>query len=369
MKKMKKLVAVLLSVITMMTAVFAGTVSVSAASNPYGEWQTIGGVTTRRCTWYAWKLAYERTGVALPGLGNGGQWYDNAKKYGYSVGSAAVANCIAVWTDNGYGHVGYVESVSNGKMRVLEGGRSDKAYDGSGGIGTATLDARVGSLRNKNTQRLQGFIYLKQVYNVSYESLGIQFVNNTNAKLTAYIKNPSRQKISQVGAFIWDNNGNLIKNHIETCNLTYTRFQQGFDVQKEGGITLKSGTNYTCQFYAISGGKVTYSEKKAFRTTGQPPLVMGKSKITSLKSNGGGKMTVYWNKLSQAAGYQVRIATNSSFKNAYTYNSSAAYNGVEFSKLIRGFKYYVQVRAYWNVNGTKKYNAWSSTSSVRVKIL
>lgn len=161
MKKMKKLVAVLLSVITMMTAVFAGTVSVSAASNPYGEWQTIGGVTTRRCTWYAWKLAYERTGVALPGLGNGGQWYDNAKKYGYSVGSAAVANCIAVWTDNGYGHVGYVESVSNGKMRVLEGGRSDKAYDGSGGIGTATLDARVGSLRNKKYAETAG-LYLSE---------------------------------------------------------------------------------------------------------------------------------------------------------------------------------------------------------------
>ncbi len=80
------------------------------------------------CTWYAWKMAYERTGVALPGLGNGGEWYDNARNHGYSVGTTAVAaNCIAVWTDSGFGHVGFVESVSNGRMHVLEGGRTDIA--------------------------------------------------------------------------------------------------------------------------------------------------------------------------------------------------------------------------------------------------
>jgi len=149
----KKMAIVLMFVLQML---LANTITADAASNPYPEWQTIGGITNRRCTWYAWKMAYERTGVALPGLGNGGEWYDNARNHGYSVGTTAVANCIAVWTDSGFGHVGFVESVSNGRMHVLEGGRTDIA----GGIGTINLSATVGTKRNDNTQTLKGFIYL-----------------------------------------------------------------------------------------------------------------------------------------------------------------------------------------------------------------
>lgn len=368
MKKSKKLLGILLCVITIFTSVFAGTMTVAAANNPYGEWQTIGGITTRRCTWYAWKMAYERTGVALPGLGNGGQWYNNAKKYGYSVGSVAVPNCIAVWTDSGYGHVGFVESVSNGKMRVLEGGRSDLAYNGSGGIGSATLSATVGTYRNRGTQRLQGFIYLKQVFNVSYESLSATSVTEKNAQIISYIKNPNRLNISQVGAYLWDSNGNLLANHRENCNLSYARFQQGFNVQSEGHVTLKPGTTYTCQFYAISGGKVAYSEKKSFRTAGSRQITMGKSTITSLKSHAPGKLRVYWNKLNGASGYQIRLATNKSFKNAFTATLSSKSTGADVKNLSRGRNYYVQVRAYWNVNGVTKYNSWSTSKKVFVRI-
>ena len=141
-------------------AIILGNVMVTkAASNPYPEWQTINGVTTRRCTWYAWKLTYERTGIALPGLGNGGQWYDNARNAGYSVGSTAVANCLAVWTDSDLGHVGYVDYVnSNGTMHVLEGGRTDCL--GTGGIGEITISSTVGSTRSGGTQTLKGFVYL-----------------------------------------------------------------------------------------------------------------------------------------------------------------------------------------------------------------
>ena len=35
------------------------------ASNPYPSSQTIGGVTTIPCTFYAWQQAYERLGVVL----------------------------------------------------------------------------------------------------------------------------------------------------------------------------------------------------------------------------------------------------------------------------------------------------------------
>lgn len=360
MKKNRKLLGIFLAAMMLLTGIFGGTLNVAAAQNPYGEWQTIGGVTTRRCTWYAWKMAYERTGTALPGLGNGGQWYDNAKKYGYSVGTVAAPNSLAVWKDSGYGHVAFVESVSNGKMHVLEGGRSDLANNGSGGVGSANVGSAVGSLRNYGKQKLQGFIYLNQTFNVSYEALGVSSVTGANAQLNAYIRNPNRLNISHVGAYLWDSTGRLIKTHKEACGLTYTRFQQGFNVQKEGGVTLKPGATYTCQFYAVSGNKVAYSAKKTFQTTPEKkPVVMGKSTITSVKSNAAGALTIYWNRLDRPSGYQLRIAKNAKFSGAKTYNLKATSIGATVSKLTKGSIYFVQVRGYWTENGKTKYNAWS----------
>lgn len=129
--------------------------------NPYPEWQKINGITTRRCTWYAWKQAYERTGVELPGLGNGGEWYDNAANAGYKVGSIAMPNSIAVWQDQGFGHVGYVDWVNESQMHILEGGRTD--LPATGGIGDITLPSAVGTYRNNGTQKLIGFIYLDAI--------------------------------------------------------------------------------------------------------------------------------------------------------------------------------------------------------------
>ena len=123
----------------------AGTISLQAqAGNPYG-----GGYSN--CTWTAWQLAYERAGAALPGWGNAGQWYDNAARSGYSVGTAPRGKSIAVWTDSGYGHVGYVTEIRGDQMYVCEGG-----YNGSYHEGWLNIYAK----RNYGTQSLRGFIYL-----------------------------------------------------------------------------------------------------------------------------------------------------------------------------------------------------------------
>lgn len=77
-KKAKKISAAVLSAVMMLTAVATPlgdnlpavrdsvSMTASAASNPFGKWQTINGVTTIRCTYYAWQQAYDNTGVALP---------------------------------------------------------------------------------------------------------------------------------------------------------------------------------------------------------------------------------------------------------------------------------------------------------------
>lgn len=90
---------------------------VNAASNPYKQ----SGPYGTNCTWYAWKMAYEKAGVTLPGWGNAKEWYNDAKRTGYSVGTTPKANSIIVWGGwTSYGHVGYVERVSGNTLYVWD---------------------------------------------------------------------------------------------------------------------------------------------------------------------------------------------------------------------------------------------------------
>ena len=90
---------------------------VSAASNPYKQ----SGPYGTNCTWYAWKMAYEKAGITLPGWGNAKEWYSDAKNAGYSVGTTPKANSIIVWGGwTSYGHVGYVEKISGNTLYVWD---------------------------------------------------------------------------------------------------------------------------------------------------------------------------------------------------------------------------------------------------------
>ena len=125
----------------------------NALSNPYGKYQSLYGITTVRCTWYAWQQAYEHTGVALPGWGNAQTWYNSAINAGYKVGSEAKPNSIAVWSSSdGYGHVGFVVSVEGNIMTVNEGGI---VTDENEGIVN-------GSQKYTTADNLIGFIYLEE---------------------------------------------------------------------------------------------------------------------------------------------------------------------------------------------------------------
>ncbi len=102
----KKLV-ISLSILAIFSGVNIG--HVLAVSNPYNKYQNLQGVKSVACTWGAWQAAYDRMGVALPSWGNAINWYNKAKKAGYSVGKEYKPNSIAVFSGAwGYGHVAYI---------------------------------------------------------------------------------------------------------------------------------------------------------------------------------------------------------------------------------------------------------------------
>jgi len=91
---------------------------------------------------------------------------------------------------------------------------------------------------------------------------------------------------------------------------------------------------------------------------------------TSIKTLSAGKnhsIKVSWNKVS-CSGYQIRYATNSSFKNYKTVRVSGKSNLTKTIKnLKKGKTYYVKVRAYRNHYYSTYYGAFSDVKKIRCK--
>lgn len=137
-----------------------------AEGNPYyGGWSN--------CTWSAWQLAYEATGMSLPSLGNAGQWYGNAAAYGYTVSTTPRANSIGVWS----GHVVYVADCDGQNIYIKEGGFLGGYHEGW----ADGYSSRYG-------QALLGYIYLDG--NGGGEYVAPTTTNSSNNKVAAPTPTP-----------------------------------------------------------------------------------------------------------------------------------------------------------------------------------
>ena len=219
---------------------FSFTSLVNAASNPYGKYQSLYGITTVRCTWYAWQEAYEHTGVALPGWGNAQTWYNSAINDGYKVGSVAKPNSIAVWSSSdGYGHVGFVVSVEGEYMTTNEGGIVMEENEG----------IVNGAQRSITADNLIGFIYLEDTPTKKPSS---NTNNNTNKNNSDNNKKSSNTNLSSLTIDIdnFEFNPEITEYTLEVDYLTEvikinaTAEDDKSIVTGAGAKALKIGENY-----------------------------------------------------------------------------------------------------------------------------
>ncbi len=82
------------------------------------------GFPAGNCTYYAaQKFDSVSPAPKLNWHGNASAWLQNALSAGWRVSASAYdarPQSIIVWNDGGYGHVGWVEQVSNGRILVSE---------------------------------------------------------------------------------------------------------------------------------------------------------------------------------------------------------------------------------------------------------
>jgi hypothetical protein len=166
----------------------------------------------------------------------------------------------------------------------------------------------------------------------------------------------------------------------KTVTLSKVNFIYSGKVQKPT-VTVKAAngnkiatSNYKVSYSAASKNVGTYTVTITFKgnysgTIKKTYKIVPKAtSVSSLKAVSKG-FTVKWKKQStQVTGYQIQYSTNSSFSKAKTVtvtkNSTISKS---ITKLIAKKKYYVRVRTYKTVNGTKFYSSWSSAKSITTK--
>ena len=141
---------------------------------------------------------------------------------------------------------------------------------------------------------------------------------------------------------------------------------------KYNGKTLKNGTDYTVSYsnnknigtatVKITGkGSYTGTITKTFKIN---PAKQEIQKLTA-KSKA---FFVDWAQKGSATGYEIQYATNSKFTSAKKVTiTNKKTDKTTISKLSGKKKYYVRVRSYTTVKGTKYYGAWSASKSVTTK--
>ena len=158
---------------------------------------------------------------------------------------------------------------------------------------------------------------------------------------------------------------------ISTKAFTGKNITQSITV-KYNGKTLKKGTDYTVSYSnnkKIGTATVKIAGKGSYTGTVTKTFKINPAKQEIQKLTAKSKaFFVDWAQKGSATGYEIQYATNSKFTRAkkvtITNNKT---DKTTVSKLSGKKKYYVRVRSYTTVKGTKYYGAWSASKSVTTK--
>ena len=144
---------------------------------------------------------------------------------------------------------------------------------------------------------------------------------------------------------------------------------------KLSGKTLKSGTDYTVTYKnnkSVGKATVTITGKGGYTGTVTKSFKINpkKTAVKKLTSPKKAQLKVTYKKVAGVTGYQVTYSTSKKFTKSTT--KTATVKGVsKLSKTVKSLKkgktYYVKVRSYKTVGGTKYYSSYSAVKKIKVK--
>ena len=174
-------------------------------------------------------------------------------------------------------------------------------------------------------------------------SSSIPSVKSATLSATSYVYNGSAKKPTVT---VKDSKGNKLVN-----NTDYT-------------VTYSSGRKNVGKYTVTITLKGKYSGKLTKNFVINPKS----TSISKLTPTSKGFKVTWKKQATQTTGYQIQYSTSSKFTNAKTVTvTKNSTTSKTISKLTAKKKYYVRVRTYKTVSGTKYYSAWSSSKNATTK--
>lgn len=180
-------------------------------------------------------------------------------------------------------------------------------------------------------------------------------VNNFNGSKAVTISTPKTLTLSKA-SYVYDGNAKKPTVTVKD-NLGKTISKSNYTVAYSNNTKVGTAT-VTVTFKNNYKGSL----KKTFKIN---PKNTSISKLTATK--GGFKATIK-KYTTQTTGYQIRYSTKSNMSGAKTVTvAKNTTTKKSVTNLTKGKKYYVQIRTFKTVNGTKYYSAWSKNKTVTTK--
>lgn len=181
--------------------------------------------------------------------------------------------------------------------------------------------------------------------------------------------------IQGVGSYYAEDSGNLL---LKSVSLKYSKMQYTGAARKNPIVQVKASSG---KVLPSSAYKVTYTNSTSVGTatatiTGinghkgtitKTFSIVPKTVSVSLTNKSTRKLYIKWTSSKSYDGYQIQYATNSSFtKGKHSIKKSGKSTSRTYTKMTKGKRYYVRVRAYKKVGSTTYYGIWSPVKSIKI---
>ena len=232
----------------------------------------------------------------------------------------------------------------------------------------STLTYTDTGAKTNNTKYTYYVVAYKTVSNTTYKSANsatkvtyfmFKMAAPTLANAATGIKVTWKKSAGANGYYIYRKAGSgsysLAKTITSGSTLTYT---------DTGAKT--NGTKYT--YYVVAYKTVSSVKYKSANSATKAWYFLSRPTVSSVKNSAAKKMTVKWGKNTKGSGYQIQYSTSKTFASGNK-TATIAKNGTltkVIGSLTKGKTYYVRVRTYKTVSGTKYYSAWSTVKSVKI---
>ena len=213
------------------------------------------------------KYYYAYFGYGNYAMGNANAYITNNLPPGWTrVYSGFQPGDIAVWKVNhscgtcntgGYGHVGIITSADNTGFNAVNQNFNSKSYCTQNWFYCSALACAIRpSYSNPPASTSVSFTDFKQ-----------NGISDTNAEFYIKVNKSGDGKITNVGCYLYDENGNLLKSYRENCS--YANWcNYVCNMNTDMGYTLKPGTTYKYVLCAVANGKEFKDTMRSFKTTG-----------------------------------------------------------------------------------------------------